>query len=130
MRGLLHLLRTAPGPVEADLHDYYQVDLVDLYRRGLSLRKVGVLVRHLPPESRTVRHLADGQPWWSLEAILLDDLRMAMTGSKKKPAKPHPLRQRAAKASRRSTPGRERRWLAAKARRAAEMVGLTEEASG
>lgn len=42
-------------PLEADLHRYYHVDLLDLYRPGshVSLRKLGVLISYLPPESAT-----------------------------------------------------------------------------
>lgn len=36
--------------------------------------------------------MRDGRQHWSLEAHLLDNLRMAQTGSKKKPAKPMPGR--------------------------------------
>ena len=38
---------------------YYGIDLLDLYRpsRELSLRKIGVFVDHLPPESATVTAL-------------------------------------------------------------------------
>lgn len=128
MRGLLHLLRTDGAMVEADLHAFYGVDLVDMYRGRLSLRKVGVLVRHLPGESRTVRHLSGDGPHWSLEAVLLDDLRMAMTSSKKHPAKPHPLRKKAVQATRRKPDeNRRKAFLRSAARRAAELVGLTDE---
>lgn len=42
-------------PLEADLQRYYTLDLLDLYRPGsrLSLRKLGVLISYLPPESAT-----------------------------------------------------------------------------
>ena len=49
-------------------------------------------MRHLPPESATASVARDGKPHWSLEAHLLDNLRMVQTGTKDKPAKPHPSR--------------------------------------
>lgn len=41
--------------IEADFERYYQLDLLDHYRPGrrLSLRKIGVLISYLPPESAT-----------------------------------------------------------------------------
>lgn len=53
-----------------------------------------MLVAHLPPESATAFALR-GKAHWSIEAHLLDDLRMALTGSEKKPPKPHPSRPKA-----------------------------------
>ena len=42
-----------PTEIEADLHRYYNLDFVDLYRPGSSLtwRKLLVLLKNLPPES-------------------------------------------------------------------------------
>ena len=44
--------------VEADLQRYYRIDLGDLFRGRLSLRRLGVLVAALPPESATMSALA------------------------------------------------------------------------
>lgn len=80
--------------MEADLQRFYNVDYRDRWATGrhrLTLRRLWVLVTHLPIEASVARELSD-QPSWSIEAQLLDDLRMAMTGSKDKPAKPHPSR--------------------------------------
>jgi hypothetical protein len=77
--------------VEADLQRFYGIDYRDRWRGGLTLRRLLVLIRHLPEESALTVALADGMRW-SLEAHLLDDLRMWLTGSKKQPAKPHPAR--------------------------------------
>lgn len=132
MIGLLHLLRTDGAMVEADLHRWYHIDLVDLWRGRLSLRKVGVLVRHLPSEAATIEKLT-GNPGWSLEAILLDDLRMALTGSKERRAKPHPTRARIAKTARRSSaqdPDRRAKWAETHARRQAELAALTADEEG
>lgn len=49
-----------------------------------------VLVRQLPPESRLAQELVGTH--WSVEAHLLDTLRMVWTHSEKQPAKPHPDR--------------------------------------
>lgn len=42
-----------PGAVEADLHRFYQLDLADMYRGLLSVRKVSVLVLNLPRGAQT-----------------------------------------------------------------------------
>ncbi len=57
--------------------------------RRLTLRRLYVLVSQLPGESRLAQ---TEQFHWSLEAQLLDDVRMALTGSKEHPPKPHPQR--------------------------------------
>lgn len=56
----------------------------------MPLRRLLVLIRHLPAES-ALAHAVHGSHW-SVEAHLLDDVRMALTHSKKHPAKPHPSR--------------------------------------
>jgi hypothetical protein len=47
------LLTRFPDRVEADLQEYYRIDLVDLYRGALTVRKAAVLVLNLPRGSRT-----------------------------------------------------------------------------
>lgn len=42
-----------PGQVEADLQRFYQLDLADMYRGQLSVRKVCVLVLNLPRSAAT-----------------------------------------------------------------------------
>lgn len=44
--------------VEADLQRYYHLDLRDLWRGGLTLRRIGALIRQLPPDSATISALA------------------------------------------------------------------------
>jgi hypothetical protein len=51
--------------VEADLLRYYSIDLMDLWRGGLSFRRLALLIRYLPSESWTqteLRNAADEQP--------------------------------------------------------------------
>lgn len=91
------LIADYPQEIEADFHRYYGLDILDLYRSGggISLRKVDVLVRHLPPESATVTairntitpEIAEQQaqnsnpeqgPWSFMEmllASLIDEIR-------------------------------------------------------
>lgn len=61
--------------MEADLQRYYQMDLVDLYRGQVSIRKISVLVEALPDDSATTKaqRRADGDPLvdWTLTDILL-----------------------------------------------------------
>lgn len=78
--------------MEADLQRFYGADYRDRWRGDLTLRRLLVLIRHLPPESALSAELRGGEPHWTVGDHLLDDLRMAQTGSKKHPAKPHPQR--------------------------------------
>lgn len=95
-RSLVAVLRLHGDALEADCQRYYRIDLWrDLVTGRLSLRRLWVLATHLPTDSATHTALRDGKPDWSLEAHLLDDVRMALVGSKEKPAKPHPLRPKA-----------------------------------
>ncbi len=83
--------------MEADLQQYYGIDYCDRWRydengrRRLTLRKMFVLISQLPPDSRLARASTDAM-FWSLEAQLIDDVRMALTGSKEHPPQPHPQR--------------------------------------
>jgi hypothetical protein len=83
--------------IEADLQRFYNVDLLDMYRPDgkLSLRKVVVLVNHLPPESTTMTAIRNSvtpeiaalagegtnpaeAPWSQVEMLLaaaVDELR-------------------------------------------------------
>ena len=80
--------------MEADLQRYYGVDYCDRWRGRLSLRRIRNLVAALPVESAVDAIDRRGKPAWRLEHHLLDDIHMALTHSKKRPAKPHPLRPR------------------------------------
>lgn len=80
--------------MEADLQRFHGVDYLDRWRGRLSLRKIGALVLYLPPDSACKEILRELKPHWSVEAHLLDELRMALVGSKKNPPKPHPQRPR------------------------------------
>src|SRR5690606_9976085 len=106
------------GAVEADLARWYHLDYRDRWRGDLTLRRIFVLVRHLPPESAVAEVLRGGKPHWSIEAQLIDDLRVSLTGSKERPSKPHPSRPKPSSRPR-TTPERARK-LAAARRRARE----------
>lgn len=45
--------------MEADLLRYFSVDLMDLWRGGLSFRRLAVLIAHLPEESWTQTAIRD-----------------------------------------------------------------------
>lgn len=65
--------------------------------RDLSWRERAPLLCHLPDSSAVAAVLRDG-PRWSLEAHLLDDVRMLLLyllGVKAKDVKPHPQRPNA-----------------------------------
>lgn len=57
-----------------------------MWRGGLSLRRLSVLVHYLPPESAVVRTASDAPTGWDVPAYLLADLFHAFTGT------PHPAR--------------------------------------
>lgn len=59
--------------IEADLHRYYHLDLLDLFRPGrLSWRKLDVLLKHLPTDSAAARAIAgtERDPWGTSEHLL------------------------------------------------------------
>lgn len=59
------------------------------YRQGrMSMRRLSVLVNHLPDGGHVWAKLTKEQPGWSLEALLLADVFAALTG------KTHPARER------------------------------------
>lgn len=100
--------------IEYDLQHYHQVELTGLWSGGLSWRRLGVLIRHLPPESATKTALRNAAPIaqlqqvaaeveygaWSQTDMLLADLidiaawlRWSKTKdaeSNKNPPKPYP----------------------------------------
>jgi hypothetical protein len=76
--------------VEADLARYYGIDLGDLWRGGLTPRRLAVLVRHLPADSATVTSV--GGDGWTLSHYLQADLVHATTGQ------PHPADPRVRRA--------------------------------
>ncbi len=88
----MRLCRERAHELEADLQQFYGIDYRDRWTPGphrLTLRRLFVLVSQLPGESRLAQidHMH-----WSTEAQLLDEVRMALTGSEKHPPKPHPQR--------------------------------------
>lgn len=97
---LLRLLREHEELVEADLLRFYQVDYLDRWRfdgegrRLLTLRRIWVLIKALPEESRLAQ-MVHGPivTRWDVADHLLDDLRMTVErlGGVKKPQR-HPSR--------------------------------------
>lgn len=68
--------------VEADLLRYYRVDLADLYRGGLSIRRLYVLMTNAPADSAYRRSVlgADEAAWGVTEHLLatvVDALQVA-----------------------------------------------------
>lgn len=85
-----------PDAVEADLQRFYGVALADYWRGGLSIRRLSVLIHHLPPESACARQLSRASTGWDVHAFLLSDLYHAFTGN------PHPARPKPEAASKSS----------------------------
>jgi hypothetical protein len=75
---LLGLLREHGDVIEADLQRTYGVDLVDLWRGTLTLRRVRVLLEGLPPDSSTAYAVAEADngplAGWRLTDVLLGRL--------------------------------------------------------
>lgn len=88
------------------------------------MRRIYTLVRHLPGDSATATASRDGAAWWSVEAHLLDDLRIALTFDGKQVPKDHPSRPRQPRDTQRN-PERSRR-LAEARRRARERQAAIE----
>jgi len=68
------LIREHGDALEADLQRHYGIDLLDVYRGRLSLRRLRVLLRGLPPDCRTLRAISDvdeALDQWSLPVALL-----------------------------------------------------------
>jgi hypothetical protein len=80
------LLRDNEDAVEADFHRYYNLDLAELYRGELSLRKVSNLIANLPTGSATWSAINDIPYGWTLTDLLIADLFHAFSGE------PHPAR--------------------------------------
>lgn len=95
--------------LEIDLHRQ-GVDLLDVWRGTLSLRRLELMVRHLPAKSLLVRELAPevaAQADWSPEGYLIADLFDAFARANFKDPKPYPrpaeqVRQRQRAEARRS----------------------------
>lgn len=70
--------------MEADLQRFYRIDYRDRWRGDLTLRRIWVLIHHLPGDSASARAL--GGPGLDTTHVLLADVFAALVG------KPHPLR--------------------------------------
>jgi hypothetical protein len=69
---LLALLREHGDVIEADVQREYRVDLTDLWRGSLSLRRVRVLLDRLPPDCATAYVLSGVDlVGWRLRDLLL-----------------------------------------------------------
>lgn len=73
--------------MEADLSRFHGVDLADLWRGELTIRRLSVLVHYLPPDAATKRlGLPATAAGWDVNSFLLADVFHALTG------KPHQQR--------------------------------------
>ena len=88
---LVWVLRYRGEALEADLARYYQLDLADMWRGRLSVRRVSVLVHHLPPGCAVRSTGFDDYDWDGVtqEVVNLhDQLRRAI--NKNSPELPRP----------------------------------------
>lgn len=100
--------------VEVDLQRFYGVDFCDYYKGKLSLRRLSVLLHHLPIDSVTVRRATQFDPGWDTKAFLLADIFAAVTG------KQHPSRPSAEKRQKQDRAARLRRALEEQKKRVAK----------
>jgi len=70
------------------------VDLLDLWRGELSVRRLSALIENLPPDSATEHRLSGIPRGWDRSEFLTADLFHALTGE------PHPDRPKPSKAAR------------------------------
>ncbi|MBM0205035.1 hypothetical protein JNW90_19755 [Micromonospora sp. STR1s_5] len=117
---LARLIRDHADAVEADLQRYYRIDLADLWRGRLTLRRLATLLRYLPVGAATLDTYGDPAAGWTRSDYLLTDVFHALTG-KPHPARPAPVSKRRdpAETRRRDNLLRDRA-----ARRAAELEQL------
>lgn len=73
MAGVVELVEEHGDALEADLQRFYQIELAGLFTHPptLSIRRLRVLVRHLPHDSATRRELEADDAGWSLNEHLL-----------------------------------------------------------
>lgn len=102
IRGLHRLLTEHGEALEADLAQYYGIDLRDLFRGSLTWRRLGVLIRGLPVDSRLTGTLPRSEPvddaaetvarWSHIEYLLADlyDLLVAVHSKDKQTPYPRP----------------------------------------
>jgi len=86
---LAAIVREDDGSLESDLLRYWGVDLLDLWRGGLTVRRLSKLVATLPADSATSRRHSNTENGWDIHAFLLADLFHAFTGNEH-PARPQP----------------------------------------
>ena len=85
--------------MEADLLRFYQIDLRDHWRKVegrvvLTLRRIKVLLAHLPEDSALAVLSNDGKPVPTVEAVLLADIWQQLAAQSAKQGAtihPHPL---------------------------------------
>lgn len=115
LHALVGLIFHHGGALEADLQRFYRVDLRDLFRGGLTFRRLEVLIAHLPADAATVAILAphvdtsvepEHERLWTttqhLLATVVDQLSwlgwmQAAANSKQAPPKPEPMKRPGAK---------------------------------
>jgi hypothetical protein len=94
--GLFRLLAEHGDAIEADLQHHYHLDLCDLYRGKLSLRRLGVLVRRLPATSELVKSIYG--PGFTTVDLLADLWAVTVKANSEKGSLPedfdHPARAR------------------------------------
>lgn len=103
--GLHRLLTEHGGAVESDLSRYHGLHLADLFTGHLTVRRLLVLIKHLPEDSALGRAMGR----WTVPEYLLSHVWQAAARSKK----PHPATP---KAQTYRSPKRERALQRARAR--------------
>lgn len=87
--------------MQADLLQFYGVDLLDIGTPALSWRRAGVLIRQLPREARLTQELHPAQRWSQTDYLLalvadllnLANWQRASAGRRSALPRPKPLRR-------------------------------------
>lgn len=87
------MLRDRTDALEADLLRFYGVDLLDLWRGRLSLRRLSVLVAGLPSESALWADENGIARGWTLTNLIMADVFHAFAGEPY-PGRPAPKNDR------------------------------------
>lgn len=86
-------MRDHPEALEADIQRVYGIDLGGLWRGELSVRRLVVLVRYLPPDAAVWSEQSGVDFGWSLTDYLLADL-FHVLAREPHPARPSPKRDK------------------------------------
>ena len=78
--GVVAEVRAHPEEVDADLQRFYGLSILEIGEPYLPWRRVGWLLRQLPPESALARAQSGGLPPWGTAEYLLRNILVMLGG--------------------------------------------------